>query len=165
MSAKNNKFEWHRRVKRYLLWLWNFWPPFFGAGIQVKRIAQDFTEIDVRLKHRFWNANYVGTAFGGSLFAMTDPFYMVMLYETLGPGFVVWDKAARIDYLKPGQADMWAYFKLSQEQIEKFRSQAIAQGKYEPEMKVEIVDINKNIIAVVHKTLYIRVKNSSHAKK
>jgi acyl-coenzyme A thioesterase PaaI-like protein len=161
----SNKLDLNRRIKRHLLWLWNFWPPFFGAGIQVKRISEDFTEIDVKLKHRFWNANYVGTAFGGSLFAMTDPFYMVMLYETLGPGFVVWDKAARIDYLKPGQSDLWAYFKLSTEQIESFRSQTILLGKFEPEMKIEIVDVNKNIIAVVHKTLYIRVKNKKLTEK
>ena len=47
------------------------------------------------MKLRFWNANDVGTHFGGSLFAMTDAF--------LGSDYVVWDKAASIGYRKPGR--------------------------------------------------------------
>jgi len=53
----------------------NLWPPFLGAGIRIQRIAPDMKAIDVEMKLRWWNANYVGTQFGGSLFAMTDPFY------------------------------------------------------------------------------------------
>ena len=46
----------------------NFWPPFLGAGIRVKHIAPDMKAVDVEMKLRWWNANYVGTHFGGSLF-------------------------------------------------------------------------------------------------
>ena len=159
-----NKLEFNRKIKRSLLWLWSFWPPHLGAGIQVKRISKDFKEIDVKLKHRFWNANYVGTAYGGSLFMMTDPYYMVMLYETLGPGFIVWDKSASIDYKKPGTSDVWAYFRLTDEQINEYRRQALEHGKFEPELKIEIVDQEKNIIAIVHKKLYIRKNEKRHQK-
>src|ERR1039458_6644721 len=51
----------------------NLWPPFLGAGIRIKHIAPDMKAVDVEMKLRWWNANYVGTHFGGSLFAMTDP--------------------------------------------------------------------------------------------
>jgi hypothetical protein len=54
----------------------NFWPPFLGMGIRIQHIAADMKAVDVEMKLRFWNANYVGTHFGGSLFAMTDPFYV-----------------------------------------------------------------------------------------
>jgi hypothetical protein len=81
----------------------NFWPPFLGAGIRVKHIAADMKSVDVEMKLRFWNANYVGTHFGGSLFAMTDAFYMLMLMANLGREYIVWDKAASIRYKKPAE--------------------------------------------------------------
>ena len=74
----------------------NVWPPFAGAGIRVVRLDADWRAIDVEMKLRFWNSNYVGTHYGGSLYSMTDPFYMLMLIENLGREYVVWDKAATI---------------------------------------------------------------------
>jgi hypothetical protein len=58
-----------RALRRWV----NFWPPFLGMGIRIVHIAPDMKAVDVEMKLRFWNANYVGTQFGGSLFAMTDP--------------------------------------------------------------------------------------------
>ncbi len=81
----------------------NFWPPFLGMGIRIVRIATDMKAVDVEMKLRWWNANYVGTHFGGSLFAMTDPFYMLMLMANLGRDYIVWDKTASIRYRKPGK--------------------------------------------------------------
>ena len=74
-----------------------------GAGIRVKHIAADMKAVDIEMKLRFWNANYAGTHFGGSLFAMTDPFYMLMVMANLGRNYIVWDKAANIRYRKPGR--------------------------------------------------------------
>ena len=83
------------RKKSHALRRWiNFWPPFLGAGIRIQYIAPDMKSVDVEMKLHFWNANYVGTHFGGSLFAMTDPFYMLMLIANLGSDYIVWDKAA-----------------------------------------------------------------------
>jgi hypothetical protein len=67
----------------------NLWPPFRGAGVRVRHIAPDWREAHVELKFGLLNRNYVGTHFGGSLYAMTDPFYMLMLIHLLGPDYVV----------------------------------------------------------------------------
>ncbi len=83
--------------------LLNVYPPFLGAGIYIKRIAMDYREVDVEMKLRWYNRNYVSTHFGGSLYAMTDPFYMLMLINILGEGYAVWDKAAHIDFVSPGR--------------------------------------------------------------
>jgi hypothetical protein len=99
----------------------NFWPPCLGAGICVKHIAPDMKAIDVEMKLRFWNANYVGTHFGGSLFAMIDPFYMLMLIANLGSGYIVWDKAASIRYRKPGTGTVRAEFRLADTQLNDIR--------------------------------------------
>ena len=81
--------------------LMNVWPPFLGAGIRVKRLQPDWKEVDVEMKLRGWNSNYVGTHYGGSLYSMADPFYMLMLIENVGRNYIVWDKSASIRFKKP----------------------------------------------------------------
>jgi acyl-coenzyme A thioesterase PaaI-like protein len=142
----------------------NFWPPYLGAGIKVRRISKDFREVDVEMKFRWWNRNFVGTSFGGSLYSMTDPIYMMMLIHNLGPEYIVWDKRASIDFLKPGRSKVSAHFRLSQEEIEYFRTKADAEKKVEHELGVNIIDPEGNIIATVKKLLYVRRKDSIKPK-
>jgi hypothetical protein len=136
----------------------NFWPPFLGMGIRIQRIAPDMKAVDVEMKLRFWNANYVGTHFGGSLFAMTDPFYMLMLMANLGTDYIVWDKAATIRYRKPGKGTVRAEFRLSDSQIEDIREKLKTLPKYEPEFSVEVKDEAGVVIAEVEKLLHVRKK-------
>jgi len=136
----------------------NFWPPFLGAGIRVRHIAPDMKSIDVEMKLRFWNANYVGTHFGGSLFAMTDPFYMLMLMANLGREYIVWDKAASIRYKKPGKGTVRAEFRLADSQIEDIREKLNTLPKYEPVFSVEVKDEAGVVIAEVEKLLHVRKK-------
>ena len=90
----------------------NIWPPFVGAGIKVVRIADDFHEIRVALRQKWFNKNIVGSHFGGSLYAMVDPFYMIMLMNILGKDYIVWDKFASIDFIAPGKGTVTATFSL-----------------------------------------------------
>ena len=136
----------------------NFWPPFLGAGIHIERISKDFLEIDVSLKLRFWNRNYVGTAYGGSLYSMTDPFYMLMLIEILGKGYIVWDKEARIRFKRPGTTRVYAQFRITNVQIEKYKEELVNKSKIEPLLQVLMKDADGNVIAEVDKLLYIRRK-------
>lgn len=137
----------------------NFWPPFWGAGIHIDYIAKDFKAIDVSLKLRFWNRNYVGTQYGGSLYSMTDPFYMLMLIEILGRDYIVWDKAAAIRFKKPGTKKVHAEFRLSDEQIENYKKELETKNKIEPILHVHIKDSDGLLIAEVDKTLYIKKKS------
>jgi acyl-coenzyme A thioesterase PaaI-like protein len=143
-------------LKRIIFGLFNFWPPFLGAGIKVRRISPDMREIDVEMKLRPWNRNYVGTHFGGSLYAMTDPFYMLMLMENLGKDFIVWDKAASIRFLKPGRGKVQARFRINQEQIEAIRTALTTERSVEPLFSCEITNEDGEAVAVVEKTLYVR---------
>ena len=136
----------------------NLWPPFLGAGIRVKHIAPDMKAVDVEMKLRWWNANYVGTHFGGSLFAMTDAFYMLMLMANLGRDYIVWDKAASIRYRKPGRGTVRAEFRLTDAQLDDIREKLKSLPKYEPTFKVEVKDEQGTVIAEVEKLLYIRKK-------
>jgi hypothetical protein len=138
----------------------NLWPPFLGAGIRVSRIAPDMKAVDVEMKLTFWNANYVSTHFGGSLFAMTDPFYMLMLMANLGHNYVVWDKAATIRYRKPGRGIVRAEFRLSDSQIDDIREKLKMLPKYEPVFMVEVKDEVGIVIAEVEKVLHVRKKDA-----
>lgn len=142
-----------------LLRLMRFWPPFWGAGIRVKNFNEDFTCITVQMKLRFWNKNYVGTHFGGSLYAMTDPFYMLMLMTLLGKDYIVWDKSASIRYKIPAKGTVYAKFELSPDQISLIKSQLQQSNKIEPEFLVQITDESGNVICDINKVLHISKKN------
>lgn len=139
-------------------WLLNCWPPFRGAGIRVREIAPDFRLVTVELRMRLLNRNYVGTHFGGSLFAMTDPFFMVMMMKNLGPEYIVWDKAGTVRFLKPARGTVTARLRLEAEAIERARDATAGGAKHEPSFRVDIVDAAGETVADVEKTLYIRRK-------
>lgn len=145
-------------IREYLLPLYNFWPVFLFSGIKIIKKSKDFRYAKVRLKLRFWTANYVGTQYGGSMYSMTDPFYMVMLIKNLGPGYTVWDKAATIRYLKPGRTDVFAEFNLSQQDLDEIKKTVEANGRMEWIRKVEIRNTEGELIAEVERTLSIKKK-------
>ncbi|HEX6590902.1 MAG TPA: DUF4442 domain-containing protein [Moraxellaceae bacterium] len=136
----------------------NLYPPFLGMGVRVKHISADFREIDVAMGLHWFNRNYVGTQFGGSLYTMTDPFYMLMLIQILGRDYVVWDQAASIDFISPGKGRVWARFRLSEEETERLRREAESGAPLRPVYTVDITDDAGTLVARVQKTLYIRKK-------
>jgi Domain of unknown function (DUF4442) len=145
-------------MKIPLRWWLNFYPPYLGAGVRMMRLDPDWKAVDVEMKLRFWNRNYVGTHFGGSLYSMVDPFYMLMLIENLGRDYIVWDKAATIRFRKPGRGKVTASFRLSEEQIEEIRQRLKTEEKVEPTFVVEIKDEAGTVIAEVQKVLHVRKK-------
>jgi len=136
----------------------NLYPPYWGTGIFVSRVSADYKEIIVHMKMRWYNRNYVNTHFGGSLYAMTDPFFMVMLIQVLGKQYIVWDKAVHIDFIKPGRGKVTARFIIKEEQIDNILEKTADGQKYLPEFSVDIKDEAGDTVARVTKTLYIRKK-------
>jgi hypothetical protein len=145
-------------LQRHLRQTIRYYPPLLFAGIWVRRISRNVREIDVEMKLRWWNANYVGTHYGGSLYSMTDPFYMLILLQNLGRNYIVWDKAATIRFRKPGRGKVSAQFRLSEAQLEEVRRTLETQEKFEPVYTVEVKDESGEVVAVVEKVLYIRKK-------
>ena len=136
----------------------NLYPPFLGAGIKVKYIAPDYKEIVVAMKLRWYNRNYVGTHFGGSLAAMTDPFYMLMLIHILGSEYIVWDKTSTIDFIAPGRGTVKARFILKDDQIAEIKRKTADGAPYYPELSLDIVNELGEVVATVAKKLYVRKK-------
>ena len=146
-----------------MLRLINIWPPYLGAGIRVGKFSDDHTSVDVKLKMYPWNKNYVRTHFGGSIYAMTDPFYMLILMKNLGRDYIVWDKEATVRFKKPGKGTLTAHFNIPKEQIEAIREEADNNYKAEPKFTVEVKDENGDVVAEVDKVVYVRRKDRAPA--
>lgn len=136
----------------------NFYGPFIGAGVKLEKMSKDFRHAKVSMKLTFYNRNYMGTQFGGSLYAMTDPWYMLMLIKNLGQDYIVWDKAASINFRKPGKGKVFAEFNLTDEHLQEIRATLVTQKKMDYVFKVEVKDTEGKLIAEVDKVLYIRKK-------
>lgn len=141
---------------RWLLRLISLYPPYLGAGVRVSHIGEGFRTFEVKMRLSFFNRNYVGTHFGGSLYSMCDPFYMLILIENLGRDYQVWDKSASIRFRRPGRGTVRARFHLSEEEIEQIRRTADAEGKAEPLLSVDVVDEQGEVVAQVEKLLQVR---------
>ena len=134
----------------------NIYPPYIGAGIQVESIDDSFQKIVVKMDLNFWNENYVGVHFGGSLYAMCDPFYMFILMKNLGDGYLVWDKAAKIDFVKPGKGVVRATFEISTEELELTKEIVAEKRKIDRIYHTEVLAEDGSVVARVEKTLYVR---------
>ena len=137
----------------------NWYPPFLFAGIKVIDHAEDFSSFRTRLKLTWYNRNLLGTAFGGSLFSMCDPFFMFILLIQLGDEYIVWDKTASIEFMKPGRGTVFADFKLSPLQISEVKATVDQHGKGVFEYPCEVKDAQGNLIAKLQKGVYVRRKD------
>lgn len=157
MNLRDQFFKNPWLFKTYL----NFWGPYRGAGIRVAEIAPDFGRVVVELRETRRNRNAVGTHFGGSLYSMCDPFYMLMFISRLGKEFVVWDKAASIDFERPGKGTVRAVFTLTAEDDATVRRETENGARYTPTYVVEVMDDSGQRVARVEKVLYFRRKNAA----
>lgn len=137
----------------------NMWFPFLGAGIRIVKVSDDFRYVRVELPLTVLNRNYVGTHFGGSIYAMTDPFYMMMLMQNLGHDYIVWDKAAKIEFIKPGKSRLIVEFRFSEEEVQDVRRKTEGGDKLFLDKEVLVHDDKGELIAKVIKTLYVRKKD------
>ena len=136
----------------------NLWPPFLFPGIRVTELSADYRQARVELQMRPWNRNYVGTHFGGSLFAMTDPFWMLLVMHNIGRDYYVWDKAGEIEFVKPGRGTVVAQFHIDDAVLDELR-QATADGQKALRwFENEIIDAGGEVVARVRKQLYVKRK-------
>jgi acyl-coenzyme A thioesterase PaaI-like protein len=145
---------------RFLMRFVNLYPPFLGAGIRVTYPEGDPHTIVVRLGLHWWNKNLFGTQFGGSLYAMCDPFFVFIVLRNLGPGYIVWDKAVQIEFLKPGRGRVTGRYHVPPEEIARVKALADAGEKVEPVYVGEIRADDGLLVARVTKRLWVRKKGS-----
>jgi acyl-coenzyme A thioesterase PaaI-like protein len=148
-----------RRLRRMM----NLWPPFLFSGIRVLEIGEDWRRVRVVLRRRWYNRNYVGTHFGGSLFSMTDPFWMLLVMQCLGPDYVVWDKAGEIEFVAPGREDVFAEFRIVDAMLDEIRAATADGSKHLHWCATDVATASGEVVARVRKQIYVRRKQRATA--
>jgi len=156
-SARDDKMR-ESFKSRMLRWKFNLFPAYRGSGARVTYIAADFREVRVKLPLSWRSRNYVGTIFGGSLYASVDPMYMIMLIHLLGPDYIVWDKAASIRFRKPGRTTLFATFRLDDAELDEIRNRTANGEPLDRTYNVNLVDAEGVVHASVEKVIYIKRK-------
>ncbi len=145
---------------RCFRWGFNLFPAYRGTGGRIIFIADDWREVRVKLPLNWRTRNYVGTIYGGSIYASIDPIYMLMLIKILGPEYIVWDKAAKIRFRKPGKDTLYNDFNLTGEEIDEIKRLAENARSVDRVYDVELKDKNGVVHAQIEKTLYIYKKGN-----
>jgi acyl-coenzyme A thioesterase PaaI-like protein len=150
---------------RLYRWGFNLFPAYCATGARITYISHDFREVRIRLPLSWQTRNYVGTIFGGSMYAAVDPVYMLMLIRNLGPDYVVWDKSACINFKKPGRTPLFARFALDNGELDTIRSELTRSHSVDRTYRVELTDREGVIHASVEKVIYIRLKHRTEGPK
>jgi len=143
---------------RVMRWKFNLSPVYRRTCARITYIASDLREVRVNLPLNWKTKNYVGTIFGGSMYAAVDPLYMVMLINILGPEYIVWDKAAKIQFKQPGRSTLRAKIKIPKSETDYIRKTLKEQNKLDRTYQIELVDEEGNICAVVEKIIHFKKK-------
>lgn len=143
----------------------NWYPMYFGTGGHILFWSADSLEVHLRLRLSIWTKNYVGTIFGGSLFAAADPFYMVMLMKSLGDAYVVWDKIAHIRFKKPGNTTLYAVMIISPDDLRNIRNQVKDCGHATKTFSIRWMDKDQVVYAEIERQCYIADKEFYRKKK
>lgn len=150
------------RIKRNLL---NLFPAYWGTGAKAIFLSDDFREVQIKLPLSWRTKNYVGTIFGGSMYASTDPIYMIQLIELLGKAYVVWDKSASIRFFRPGNKTLFARFLVSDVLLSQIKDEVAEKREIDLTLDVDFVDLEGIVYAKVSKVLYIADKEFYRTKK
>ncbi|SOD92793.1 DUF4442 domain-containing protein [Spirosoma fluviale] len=157
------------RTESFNMWrfrqLMNWYPMYFGTGGKILFWSGDSREVHLRLRRNVWTYNYVGTIFGGSMFAAADPFYMLMLLRILGKQYVVWDKTGSIRFRKPGRQTLYARFEITDEQLDTIRQAVAENGQTEQTFTLDWVDADGVVHAQIERLCYIADKQHYEQRK
>ena len=138
----------------------NMYPPYLGAGVRVRSFRDDFTRFEVELRARWYNRNLFGTHFGGSLYSMCDPFFVFIVMINLGRGYIVWDKSATIEFLKPAKGTILGIFEIDKDHLAEIREEVDELGKNTYHFEADLVNEAGQTVARVSKEIYVRSKSA-----
>jgi acyl-coenzyme A thioesterase PaaI-like protein len=150
---KNDKFA--KLIRKI-----NLYPPYLGMGIKVRSFSEDHTRFEVELHQKWYNRNLFGTHFGGCLYSMTDPFFVFIITTNFGKGYIVWDKSAAIEFLKPAKGTILGVFEIGKARLDEIRAEVDALGKNTYHFEADLTDPAGQVVARVKKEVYVRAKTA-----
>jgi acyl-coenzyme A thioesterase PaaI-like protein len=142
-------------AKKFERFKFNFFPAYRRGGGRIAYISDDYHEIHIKLPLNWATKNYVGTIFGGSMFAAIDPIYMVMLIKILGNDYLIWDKSANIKFKRPGRETLFATFIITPVEISEIKTELETAKSIDKVFKIELKNKAGKIHCIIEKTIYI----------
>jgi hypothetical protein len=149
----------------FFRFIMNLSPVYSGTGGKISFISGDWKEVHVSLPLNWRTRNYVGTIFGGSLYAAADPILMLQFIQILGKEYIVWDKSASIRFRKPANQALRMQFLVQDKIIETIIKEVSEKGYYEFTETLNWLNKDGVIYATVDKTLYFADKAYYNKKK
>jgi acyl-coenzyme A thioesterase PaaI-like protein len=145
--------------------LFNIFPAYRSTGARVMFISHDYSEIHVKLRLYWRTRNYVGTVFGGSIFGALDPMHMIQLIRLLGDDYVVWDKEAKVRFVRPISKPVFARFLVTEELLDEIRKEVAEKKEVHRVLHSQFEDREGKVYATVDKTIYIAEKSFYKEKR
>ena len=143
---------------KLLRWGFNLFPAYCATGARITYVASDFREVRIRLPLSWQTRNYVGTIFGGSIYAAVDPVYMLMLIKNLGKDYIIWDKSACINFKKAGRTTLFARFLIDENELKMIKKELAHARHVDRTYHVALTDDQGTVHATVEKVVYVREK-------
>jgi acyl-coenzyme A thioesterase PaaI-like protein len=137
---------------------WNLWPPYLFTGIRVLSVSPDGLHAKVRLRLHWWNRNAFGTHFGGSLLAMVNPFWPLLVLHRLGRDYIVWDTKNEIEFVRALREDVFAEFRLDPGVVEDMRAAAAGGDRVLRWFPFEVASAAGEVAARGRIEVYVRRK-------
>lgn len=148
---------------RLLRFGFNLHPGYRGTGARITYIARDKSEVHVKLPLNWRTRGKSGAIFGGCLYAAIDPIFVVMLTHRLGRDYAVWDKAATIQFKKPGRSTLYARFRIEDAELDELRRLLARQPTIERTYVVDLTDAGGAVHTAFTKTIHFRNRKLSDA--
>ena len=148
----------HQKYANLVRLLLNTWPPLRKQGIQVTNINKSLTRMDVQLKSKWFNQSAAFAIFGGSLYTMTEPFYMLLFLGHIGNDHIVWDKSGLITFTSPARKTINVTFEITPAQIKDIVERCEDGAPILKTFNVDLIDTSGKLVAQVEKVVYIRKK-------
>lgn len=132
--------------------------PLWATGGRIEFVSQDWQEVHVSLRLRRLTRNIVGTIFGGSLYSSVDPIYMLMWMNILGDSYIIWDKAATIQFVRPGKGKLRARFLIEDDEVQNIHQLFKEQDYFDRDYTVIYLNEQNKLVAKINKTIYFAKK-------
>lgn len=145
--------------------LFNLSPMYRRSCGKILTVSEDLHQVKVVIRLSYKNKNYVGSIFGGSLFAATDPIYMIQLMQILGKEYVVWDKATEIKFKRPVYQKAYVTFSFTSDEIQNIKERVEVEKEIDLVKQLVITDSNEKIYTEISKTIYISSKTYYKEKR
>lgn len=164
LSRISNKF-FSKQHHKLFKWFFNVSPMYRRTTGRIIAVTSDLSSIDIKIPLSYKNKNYVGTIFGGSLFAATDPIYMVQLLQLLGSDYVVWDKSSTVRFKRPASDDAYAKFEIREEELAKIKADVKVKQEVDLVKLIQLKSKEGVLFCEIEKVIYVADKAYFKDKK